>query len=253
MEKIVKQIISCIVAVIMAFYCITYTAIQTANAATPDIIISITADKEMVNTDDILTVSVIVKHFQSTIHDDINPIITGIQAEVPIDTDTYEFIDFVNSGEGDDDIPLFINTDSSQSVNYDPFSKSVKCVGLNSDTPYIKENENDILLMKFKLKAKKTAPVSFLLGKTIFDNMLYKNGKEPLQYCVIQLASAVKYGDVNNDGLVNIEDAVTLKKVLAGVNIFYHFGNSDINNDYQVNSSDAILLLKHLAGINVGI
>lgn len=249
MKKIVKRILSYIIAAVTVLYCITYTTIQTANAAMFDIIISITADKEIVNTNDILTVCVTVKHFQSTIYDDTNPLVSGIQVEIPIDTDTYEFIDFVNTAESNDDVPLFINTDSSQSANYDNFTNSVKCVGLNSDTPYITENEKDVLIMKFKLKAKKTADVSFSLGKTIFDNMLYKDGKDNLQYSIIQFASASKYGDVNNDGTVNIRDAVILKKVLAGMNVDYNFWNSDVNNDYQVNSSDAVILLKRLAGI----
>lgn len=249
MKKIVKPIVSYIIAAITVLCCITYATVQTANAAMFDIIISITSDKEIVNTDDILTVYVTVKHFQSTIYDDTNPLVSGIQVEIPIDTDTYEFIDFVNTAEDNDDVPLFINTDSSQSANYDEISKSVKCVGLSSDTPYIKENAKDVLIMKFKLKAKKAADVSFSLGKTIFDNMLYKDGKENLQYSVIQFASASKYGDVNNDGDVNIRDAVILKKVLAGMNVYYDFWNSDVNNDYQVNSSDAVILLKYLAGI----
>lgn len=249
MKKIVKQIISCIIAAITVIYCITYTTIQTANAAMFDIIISITADKEIANADDILTVCVTVKHFQSTIYDDINPLVSGIQVEIPIDTDIYEFVDFVNTAEDNDDIPLFINTDSSQSANYDELTNTVKCIGLNSDTPYITEHEKDVLIMKFKLKAKTTANVSFSLGKTIFDNMLYKDGKENLQYSVIQFASASKSGDVNNDGSVNIQDAVILKKVLAGMNIDYNFWNSDVNNDYQITSSDAVILLKHLAGM----
>lgn len=251
MKKIVKRIVSCIIAAITVLYCITYTTVQTANAAMFDIIISITADKEVVNADDILTVCVAVKHFQSTIYDDTNPLVSGIQIEIPIDTDIYEFIDFVNTAEDNDDVPLFINTDSSQSANYDKLTSSVKCVGLNSDTPYLKENAKDVLIMKFKLKAKKTANVNFSLGKTIFDNMLYKDGKENLQYSAIQFASASKYGDVNNDGTVNIRDAVILKKVLAGMNVYYNFWNSDVNNDYQVNSSDAVILLKHLAGIKI--
>lgn len=249
MKKIVKRIVSYIIAAITVLYCITYTAIQTANAAMFDIIISITADKEMVNADDILTVCVTVKHFQSTVYDDTNPLVSGIQVEIPIDTDVYEFIDFVNTAEDNDDIPLFINTDSSQSANYDKLTNSVKCVGLNSDTPYLTENAKDVLIMKFKLKAKTTANVNFSLGKTIFDNIFYQNGKENLQYSVIQFASASKYGDVNNDGTVNIRDAVILKKVLAGMNIEYNFWNSDVNNDYQINSSDAVILLKHLAGM----
>ena len=62
MKKIVKRIISCIIAAITVIYCITYTTIQTANAAMFDIIISITADKEIVNADDILTVCVTINH-----------------------------------------------------------------------------------------------------------------------------------------------------------------------------------------------
>ena len=48
MKKIVKRIVSYIIAAITVLYCITYTTIQTANAAMFDIMISITADKEIV-------------------------------------------------------------------------------------------------------------------------------------------------------------------------------------------------------------
>ncbi len=77
-------------------------------------------------------------------------------------------MDFVNTAEDNDDVPLFMNTDSSQSANYDKLSESVKCVGLNSDTPYITENAKDVLIMKFKLKAKKAADVNFFIRKDYF-------------------------------------------------------------------------------------
>lgn len=250
MKKLEKRIISYVIAVVMIFSCITFTTIPNVYAAAFDIMIDITADKETVHTDDILTVAIIEKYFHSTVSDDNNPMINGIQVEIPIDTDIYEFIEFVNVAENGSDAPLFGDTNSAQSANanYDSVTKSVKCVGLENK-PFIKENDTNILIMKFKLKAKKDATVQFSLGKTIFDNIMYKDGKDHLQYSVIQFSLNKKYGDANNDGRVSIEDAVILKKHLAGMKVFCHLENSDINDDGQVNSSDAVLLLKHLAGI----
>ncbi len=63
-----------------------------------------------------------------------------------------------------------------------------------------------------------------------------------------------KYGDVNSDGEVNIQDGVILKKYLAdikGLNI--NMDASDVNVDDRVNISDAVILMKHLAGMSVNL
>ncbi len=63
-----------------------------------------------------------------------------------------------------------------------------------------------------------------------------------------------KYGDVNSDGEVNIQDGVILKKYLAdikGLNI--NMDASDVNGDGRVNISDAVILMKHLAGMSVNL
>ncbi len=61
-----------------------------------------------------------------------------------------------------------------------------------------------------------------------------------------------KYGDINLDGEVNIQDGVILEKHLAdikGLNI--NMSASDVNVDGHVNISDAVILMKHLAGMTV--
>ncbi len=62
----------------------------------------------------------------------------------------------------------------------------------------------------------------------------------------------VKYGDINSDGDINVQDGVLLKKHLAGIRgLNIDITASDVNVDGEVNIQDAVLLIKHLAGMNV--
>ena len=62
----------------------------------------------------------------------------------------------------------------------------------------------------------------------------------------------VKYGDINSDGEINVQDGVLLKKHLAGIKgINVDITASDVNVDGEVNIQDAVILIKHLAGMNV--
>ncbi len=61
-----------------------------------------------------------------------------------------------------------------------------------------------------------------------------------------------KLGDVNDDGKVDIQDAVFLKKHAAQMSVTINEKNADVNKDGAVNSSDIILIMKKCAGIDVG-
>ncbi len=68
----------------------------------------------------------------------------------------------------------------------------------------------------------------------------------------VDIQNKIILGDVNNDGSINIQDAVILKKHLAGgLSLNINKIASDINNDGKIDISDAVILLKHLAGIAV--
>ena len=59
-------------------------------------------------------------------------------------------------------------------------------------------------------------------------------------------------GDVNKDGIINIQDAVILKRRLAGYSdLRLSEKASDINGDGILNIRDAVILLKYCAGMNV--
>lgn len=59
-------------------------------------------------------------------------------------------------------------------------------------------------------------------------------------------------GDVNGDGIINIQDAVILKRRLVGYsNLKLSEKASDINGDSVLNIRDAVILLKYCAGMNV--
>ena len=62
----------------------------------------------------------------------------------------------------------------------------------------------------------------------------------------------VLYGDCDDNGIVNVSDAVQLKKYLAGDNTFYiNLGSANVNVDYEVTVEDAVKFMKHLAGMDV--
>ncbi|MBQ8556368.1 MAG: FMN-binding protein [Clostridia bacterium] len=58
-------------------------------------------------------------------------------------------------------------------------------------------------------------------------------------------------GDTNSDSFVDMRDALSLLKKLAGWNITIDTAAADCNGDGSVNMRDALLLLKHLAGWDV--
>ena len=54
-------------------------------------------------------------------------------------------------------------------------------------------------------------------------------------------------GDANEDGAVNMKDVLTLRKMLASMEIAYNAQNSDVNADGEVNMKDVLMLRKYLA------
>lgn len=64
----------------------------------------------------------------------------------------------------------------------------------------------------------------------------------------------IKYGDINSDGEINIQDGVLLKKHLAGMKgLNIDMTASGVNVDSEVNIQDAVILMKYLAGMDVTI
>ena len=60
--------------------------------------------------------------------------------------------------------------------------------------------------------------------------------------------SGVLYGDVNDDGIVNAEDRITLNKYLQQQpGIAINEDAADVNCDGEINSSDVVVLSRHLA------
>lgn len=57
----------------------------------------------------------------------------------------------------------------------------------------------------------------------------------------------IHYGDANFDGVINVKDLVSLKKLITANN--HYFETSDINDDNLINSADLILLKKHILDV----
>lgn len=64
-------------------------------------------------------------------------------------------------------------------------------------------------------------------------------------------ASGIIFGDVNDDGLVNPKDSLSLKQYIANWGNEINFVASDVNLDKNVNSKDSLLLRQHLADWDV--
>lgn len=63
--------------------------------------------------------------------------------------------------------------------------------------------------------------------------------------------AVTKYGDVDGDGEIGVQDGVILKKHLAHMNVTINQVNSDVNDDKEINTQDAVILLKYLAHMDV--
>jgi len=59
------------------------------------------------------------------------------------------------------------------------------------------------------------------------------------------------YGDLNDDGEVNILDAVLIKKVCAKMDVQYNKKAADVKVDGKIDSTDAVLLVKYCAKMDI--
>ena len=70
----------------------------------------------------------------------------------------------------------------------------------------------------------------------------------------VEDATKVLYGDANQDGVVDTQDGVILKKYLAGYNdIQIDVELCDVDDDGSITSADVVLVAKYLAGYPVAI
>ena len=65
------------------------------------------------------------------------------------------------------------------------------------------------------------------------------------------LSEELKYGDVNNDGTVSVEDVAEILQLIIGDYKIHdiHYSSSDINKDEDITIRDGLLLLQNLAGL----
>ena len=95
------------------------------------------------------------------------------------------------------------------------------------------------------------------------DNKVDMNARVEGEYLVFETNHFSLYaivegeymvGDVNADAKIDTQDAVLLKKHLAGyTDLGINEEACDVNNDGEINSADAVILLKYLAGYAVGL
>lgn len=62
-------------------------------------------------------------------------------------------------------------------------------------------------------------------------------------------ASTTLLGDVNNDNIISISDAVALNQFLSGQKTLPSYVVADLNEDYMINCIDSEILLDFVLGI----
>lgn len=79
-----------------------------------------------------------------------------------------------------------------------------------------------------------------------YDNSTAQNYADNFGRTFISLGSFIKYGDCNNDGYVNIADAVMLQKYLLGSGTLTNWKNADLCKDDCIDVFDMVLMRKML-------
>ncbi len=64
-------------------------------------------------------------------------------------------------------------------------------------------------------------------------------------------STGVVYGDVNNDGAVNMKDILQLRKYIAGYSVTINETNTDVNLDGAINMKDVLVIRKYIAGYKI--
>ena len=73
----------------------------------------------------------------------------------------------------------------------------------------------------------------------------------PTPYSVLSIEAATALvGDADGDRNVTVMDATFIQRVTAGVKASYRIENTDVNNDGEVNLRDALNILRYKAGIS---
>lgn len=90
--------------------------------------------------------------------------------------------------------------------------------------------------------------IILLNGNIVHTNVVYGNERTKDSK---SNDAAVRYGDVDANGVIDIGDGITIKKHLANIPVTIDNIASDVNCNGNIDTTDAVLLMKHLAGMEV--
>ena len=87
-------------------------------------------------------------------------------------------------------------------------------------------------------------------------NLIYEDKEndqlDPIPYTLSTVEPAIGHiGDADGDGEIAITDATFIQYITAGKNYSYNLTNTDVNNDGEVNLKDALNILRYKAGATV--
>lgn len=151
-------------------------------------------------------------------------------------------------------------TMTSPALTTDPYA----LVWLNTK-PTVKAGTTVVATLKFNLaepaKAGNTYDITLALDENNMPMTLASEDGAHVEtvYAASQIAlinaqvgvAEFIYGDINDDGNVNLADATLLLKYLASWDVTINAAAADVNVDDAISLADATLLLKYLAGWDV--
>lgn len=154
-----------------------------------DIEISVTTDKTVLKANDVVTVSVNLDKFMSTISGDTRKLITSIQFNVPFDADIFEYVE--NSMQNGYIYAVDETDHSFSDANVDGNVVRVAAVYRNANSGAIAETETSSPFLTFQLKVKDSVSQTVSADFSI-DGVILKNLNLDQEYTYNMTPAAVK-------------------------------------------------------------
>ena len=79
---------------------------------------------------------------------------------------------------------------------------------------------------------------------TLTFNLVYSHSSS-YNYDVIELSNRLTLGDINDDGVINVQDIILLINHILGENLLYEsqLENADVNEDSIINILDIVFVI----------
>lgn len=165
-------------------------------------------------------------------------------------------VEFISEKDTNGEYQLYSGkfTYNSAIANYLSEENKVVLVGITIPTDGKGRVTDGTVIASFKIRAKtnlKADDVIATLNTVSFSDEVqgFKLTSEQKDEC--RVVDNTKYGDVNGDGIITAEDALTVLKSVAHITTLTGSQSkaADVNKDTFVNAEDALMILKYVANM----